>query len=594
MKKRLFSILFGLLISICYLQPSNVEAEEDYRQKIVLNHTDQTFPLEDLDVNYLTQIKPNIVVELKEKYTETETYYKDLLKRTSVKDSEIDAYLENSSRLVKEYYCKQATTLLSTMGCKEKIFTNDYTSSFLTISEDSLINPNFINWLVRLAKSKAIARIYIDEPFEDSNSQLYGEPSIQPYGWFGSWDGETLPSINGVATKNGNYHGQGVKVALVEAAMTDKALLNDKYPNLNVFLETTNDNISNLTNDRIFHAKCDGAIIAAIAPKCDLYSFFYTSADSCGPWFNKVVNAGCDIVNCSWGHKSKGYNYAFEPGLYCYYEKELDEKIVTHKKTVVWAVGNDGNVPGCPSNALNVISVGATDNNVTTKANYSNVGGNKPDIAANGAPHIPYISDPFHTNYGTSFAAPMVTAALADLLSKNPSLKLYPEKLAALLYASADLKKMQTDSAYRANGMSSYFGSGMLDVDGLLGSSDRAESITYHPTSTEIKLGERSWGNLSGETLPLRAALVMVNKYFPVTDFQAPQTLRIPTFKIVVTDTSSSSQGTVVKTVSARSNTMLLEFDMQDGHTYKVEFFRCAGSEQNSSNETVAFAVTNR
>ena len=129
------------MISICYLQPSNVEAEEDYRQKIVLNHTDQTFPLENLDVNYLTQIKPTIVVELKEKYTETEIYYKDLLKRTSVKDSEIDAYLENSSRLVKEYYFKQATTLLSTMGCKEKIFTNDYTSSFLTISEDSLINP---------------------------------------------------------------------------------------------------------------------------------------------------------------------------------------------------------------------------------------------------------------------------------------------------------------------------------------------------------------------------------------------------------------------------------------------------------------------
>lgn len=73
------------MISICYLQPSNVEAEEDYRQKIVLNHTDQTFPLEDLDVNYLTQIEPNIVVELKEKYTETETYYKDLLKRESVK-----------------------------------------------------------------------------------------------------------------------------------------------------------------------------------------------------------------------------------------------------------------------------------------------------------------------------------------------------------------------------------------------------------------------------------------------------------------------------------------------------------------------------
>ena len=64
---------------------------------------------------------------------------------------------------------------------------------------------------MRLAKSKAIARIYIDEPFEDSNSQLYGEPSIQPYGWFGSWDGETLPSINGVATKNGNYHGKESK-----------------------------------------------------------------------------------------------------------------------------------------------------------------------------------------------------------------------------------------------------------------------------------------------------------------------------------------------------------------------------------------------
>ena len=115
-----------------------------------------------------------------------------------------------------------------------------------------------------------------------------------------------------------------------------------------------------------------------------------------------------------------------------------------------------------------MICVGATDATGKKIADYSNFGseihsGCKPTLLANGTPHLPQQSNPFHATKGTSFSAPMVTGAIAMQMSAEPRFKLYPEKLIPLLVATADDEKI---NGYSANqfGMDSEAGAGMLDL----------------------------------------------------------------------------------------------------------------------------------
>jgi len=128
---------------------------------------------------------------------------------------------------------------------------------------------------------------------------------------------------------------------------------------------------------------------------------------------------------------------------------------------VVAAAGNQGNTPGAetyaPANDPYVITVGATDTSGTTPvpASYSSVGMtqdgfSKPDVYAPGS-HIVSVLAPnsafaamcpscaiggeYIKASGTSFAAPVVTGAVADLLSLNPNLT--PDQVKAILIATS-------------------------------------------------------------------------------------------------------------------------------------------------------------
>jgi serine protease AprX len=136
-----------------------------------------------------------------------------------------------------------------------------------------------------------------------------------------------------------------------------------------------------------------------------------------------------------------------------------------HGITVVAAAGNLGNTPGAenyaPANDPYAITVGALDEQGQTNlsndtvAPYSSVGVtqdgvSKPDLYAPGshmtsvlAPHSAFAGlcpqciqgGEYFKASGTSFAAPVVSGAVADLLSKNPNLT--PNQVKGTLLSSA-------------------------------------------------------------------------------------------------------------------------------------------------------------
>ena len=134
---------------------------------------------------------------------------------------------------------------------------------------------------------------------------------------------------------------------------------------------------------------------------------------------------------------------------------EVVNKAVEMGVLVVAAAGNDGPAIGtinCPANARKAIAVGAVDksDNVWNKSSRGKKNQKKPDLVAPGVVDVSGF-----TMSGTSLSAPLVTGALALLLSK------YKDKekvLTSLLESCEDLDyefyeqghgKLRVDKALR-------------------------------------------------------------------------------------------------------------------------------------------------
>ena len=162
---------------------------------------------------------------------------------------------------------------------------------------------------------------------------------------------------------------------------------------------------------------------------------------------------GAKVFNHSWGADTN-----LVPGAS---DRFFDYYTINYFLSVVIAAGNaaspcvpgDGQV-GSPALGYNVISVGNFDD-LDTQTWADDVMGDcssyvdptsehgdreKPEVSAPGSfITTTSISSPWinFTNSGTSFAAPMVTGVVAQLMERNTTLQAWPEAVKAILIASA-------------------------------------------------------------------------------------------------------------------------------------------------------------
>ena len=163
---------------------------------------------------------------------------------------------------------------------------------------------------------------------------------------------------------------------------------------------------------------------------------------------NWAIGQGARVINYSWYNGSNGILNA--------YDRWIDEQIENQFVTFVKSAGNQGNNGPCtnPGLAYGIITVGSiNDHRTCTWADdslswFSSCGDplsvhgdrEKPELTAPGEDIIGMTTHPpwfGSIGSGTSYAAPVVAAGVAQLQQRKPVLKIWPEAIKAILMSSA-------------------------------------------------------------------------------------------------------------------------------------------------------------
>lgn len=210
-----------------------------------------------------------------------------------------------------------------------------------------------------------------------------------------------------------------------------------------------------------------------LAPNVELYVYKVTNANN-GYEFGAIQtaltdakNLKLDVINMSFQSYEHEVSYngsTMSPSSNCstilsYWLNQAYNAGIT----LVGAAGNyNTSEPSYPGSNNHVINVGSLNQTGTDKAGFSNYGSTI-DLVAPGYVHVAGKDSNSHykDTSGTSFSAPLVTAAIALYKQKNPSAT--PAQIESALYASCDPID-DSGSTY-----TNWAGNGALNVAKFLG-----------------------------------------------------------------------------------------------------------------------------
>ena len=210
-----------------------------------------------------------------------------------------------------------------------------------------------------------------------------------------------------------------------------------------------------------------------LAPNVELYVYKVTNSNN-GYEFgaiqlalNDAISLGLDVINMSFQSYENAVSYnGSTMGASSGCSTNLSDYLNAAYNAGITLVGAAGNYntdePSYPGSNSHVINVGSLNQTGTDKAGFSNYG-DTIDLVAPGYVHVAGRSS--NSSYvdtsGTSFSAPLVTAAIALYKQQNPSAT--PAQIESALYASCD----PIDDTYSE--YNNWAGHGALNVAKFLG-----------------------------------------------------------------------------------------------------------------------------
>lgn len=310
-------------------------------------------------------------------------------------------------------------------------------------------NEELRDLLSQSPQPKEQAQNYLAKaPDIPNSSELSNKSSLASFG------DQTLAWL-GVPTDHQGW-GKGITVAVLDTGITKSEALKGKISSLDLTSSEAGDSSYH------GHGTAVASLIAGsstsvngIAPSANLLSIRVLGADGIGDTFTvaqgimEAVDRGARIINMSLG--SQGDSSIL---------REAVEYAIQHGVAIVAAAGNESqNELSYPAKYPGVLAVGAIDAQ-EQHLPFSNTG-NQIGVAAPGyGLYASWSNDQMISFTGTSAATPLVSGALAMILSQNPYM--------SGLDAGSILMRYSDDSG--APGFDNEYGFGILNMQRILSS----------------------------------------------------------------------------------------------------------------------------
>ena len=395
----------------------------------------------------------------------------DLQALEEISQEDAQAYIETKRAALSEEYEKHNKGIFDSLFPKEK------QGLFRTVRQEQPkiqyachYVPNIVMTLTKaqvyeIVQSPEVEAVYSAESTRDSAPALTedGPKALSvPTAAAAGNISLTYQTITGVRDMRVYNHasGAGVKIGQIElsALNSNHAVFSHMYdpenPENNRFHILMNQN-PDRNND---HATIDACILVGksagytgIVPDADYYAVGIYDKTGKHYWregIERLLDAGVNVINASYEFDTENRS-----GKYTEPCKWIDHIINEHDVSLCMSSGNDRGVLN-GAMAYNAITVGNIDDRWTTdlkddkryyqdNINQSQYSVNptlafKPDIMAPGATAGTPIDPQTNTNHGgTSYSAPIVTGAVAQLCGMFPAYKTMPLVLKAALLAGA-------------------------------------------------------------------------------------------------------------------------------------------------------------
>lgn len=353
-------------------------------------------------------------------YTKAINDYKEATKAERLEVLKMQNDLTYTKRhLFKEAYSKNNAEQARTAEISESSIT--YKSFFSPVVVVNLTSME----IIELSEKNNIVYIGFNDNTAEKDELSYAMSAIQA-----DYTRNTL-GFDGYGVKVGIYDGGNI----ASHSELSSSQITNIYPN-----GTTSQ-----------HATKVARIICGsngVAPNAQVFATYVTEESTKMIEVERLINQGVSVINYSKG-TTRGSS-----GYYTDYEKWIDHVAYQHKVTIVKSAGNGGvgsdvTIPGL---AYNVITVGGTDTKLTNNRSDDtmyNVEPDKGSASANGgtlgcakpdflAPAVMWSGGT--EDRGTSFAAPMVTGLIAQMIEYKPTIATNPALIKAILTVSTDKK----------------------------------------------------------------------------------------------------------------------------------------------------------
>lgn len=274
MKAKKVSVCLIALISVltimAYPLVSNIKIN-DFSEKIFLGCGfvgEESLTLKQISKAVSENVGTTVSVEFKESFGETELFAELMEQRSSVPEGMEDAFILNLRNKRENFYKTQLKNFIDESGMSEMLFEKLYLTNSVKLRTEDMNEGEIAGIINKLLRYDKVSAVSVENHiFEQS---LSTESEILPMSSFGSWEDETLGSMNAefVSEDDFEYKGYGINVGIIEPSAIDP----NAFDGRNDLPDITINSDWQQGDEMSEHSRRVTRIIGNMAPKISLYT----------------------------------------------------------------------------------------------------------------------------------------------------------------------------------------------------------------------------------------------------------------------------------------------------------------------------------